>query len=111
VNAKGNTECVVFVQQATDAPDTELWIKGIKVIDAPEGKIERLTAIATFHDGKYPTDDKGKHAAIYLSHDPNGIWVLDQWNSQGCVKKRKIRSKVSEGTIRSNDANWFYVIG
>ena len=83
----------------------------IKVLDAPEGKIDRLTAIATFVDGKYPTDDKGKHAAIYLSHDATGITVLDQWNSQGRVKERKIRSKVPEGTIRSNDANWFYVIG
>jgi hypothetical protein len=97
------------VQQTTDAPGTELWIKGIKVIDAPDGKIERL--IATFVDGKYPTDDKGKHAAIYLSHDPTGIRVSDQWNNQGCVKKRKIRSRVREGTIRSNDASWFYVVG
>ena len=103
VNAKGNTECVEFVQQAADAPDTTLWIKGIKVLDADAGKIEEFTAIATFVDGKYPTDDKGKHAAIYLSHDETGIMVLDQWNRQEQVKQRKIRSKVAAGTIRSND--------
>ena len=109
VNGKGNTECVEFVQQTTDAPETTLWIKGIKVMDAPEGKIEKHTAIATFVEGKYPTD-ADKHAAIYLSHDAAGIWVLDQWNSQASVKKRRIKSKVTAGTLRSNDASCFYVI-
>jgi len=109
-NDRGNTECAVFVQQATGAPKATLWIMGAKVLESDAGKIEKYTAIATFVDGKYPTDDKGKHAAIYLSHDETGIMVLDQWNKQGEVLKRKIRSKVAEGTIRSNDANWFYVI-
>ncbi len=34
VNKKGNTECVEFIQQATGAPATLAWRKGIKVKDA-----------------------------------------------------------------------------
>jgi hypothetical protein len=83
-NAKGKTECAYFVS--------------------------RGTAIATFVNGRYPTDDLGKHAAIYLSHDKNGIEVLDQWNAQGMVKKRTIRAHKPEGTRRSNVAEFFYVI-
>ena len=30
-NAKGRTECVEFVRQATDAPQTTLWNRGKKV--------------------------------------------------------------------------------
>ncbi len=79
VNKKGNTECVEFIQQATGAPATLAWRKGIKVKDASHGAIPRGTAIATFDgSGSYPTDAQGRHAAIYLSHDKQGIKVLDQ---------------------------------
>jgi hypothetical protein len=81
------------------------------VSDAKAADIARGTAIATFDDkGKYPSDALGQHAAIYLSHDTNGITVLDQWNSQGEVKERTIRFNRPAGTRRSNDANTFYVI-
>jgi hypothetical protein len=111
VNAKGNTECVEFVRQATGAPQTGSWKKGKKVGDANAGEIARGTAIATFDaNGRYPTDALGQHAAVYLSHDKNGIVVLDQWNSQGEVKERTIRFGRPAGTRRSNDASTFYVI-
>jgi hypothetical protein len=110
-NEKGNTECVEFVRQATGAPATTLWKRGLKVADAKAGEILRGTAIATFDDNKrYPTDNLGQHAAIYLSHDSDAIQVLDQWRSQGEVKRRPIRFNVPKGTRRSNDANTFYVI-
>lgn len=111
-NEKGNTECVAFVQAVTDVPiRTENWSKGTQVMTAKAGSIERGTAIATFDDaGKYPTDDLGRHAAIYLSHDKTGIQVLDQWNAQGEVLQRIIRAGRPAGTRRSNDADWFYVI-
>ena len=108
-NAKGNTECVVFVQQVSRAPLTTDWKKGKHVKDAKPGDIPVGTAIATFDDSdKYPTDDKGKHAAIYLSHTAVGITVLDQWASQGMVKKRTITYK--QNGKRSNDGDTFYVI-
>jgi len=54
VNAKGHTECVEFVRQATGAPSTNLWKKGKKVSEAKPGEILRGTAIATFDaNGKY----------------------------------------------------------
>ncbi len=73
INAKGNTECVEFVRQTTGAPATVRWHPGQHVQDAKLGQIARGTAIATFDDkGRYPSDGKGRHAAIYLSHDKNG---------------------------------------
>jgi hypothetical protein len=116
----GNTECVAFVRQATGIGPTLTWKKGKKIIDTPIGGIKRYTAIATFDsNGKYPTDGKGRHAAIYLSHDPikKIIYVLDQFNAQGMVRKRPIRfwenkNELRSGQIyrRSNDSDTFFVI-
>ena len=87
-NDDGKTECVEFVRQATGAPKTQKWKRGLKVADARQGEIVRGTAIATFDDrGKYPTD-----------------------RDQGEVKPRLIWFKRPTGTRRSNDANTFYVI-
>ena len=111
INASENTECVEFVRQATDAPATTAWKQGKRIADAQPGDIARGTAIATFDDkGRYPTDNKGRHAAIYLEHNAQRILVLDQWNDQGEVKQRPIRFDRPEGTRRSNDADTFYVI-
>lgn len=111
VNAKGNTECAEFVQQATGAPRTADWRKGLRVSDAKSGEIPRGTAIATFDSNdRYPTDALGRHAAIYLAHDEHRILVLDQWNAQGQVLQRPIWFKRPKGTKRSNDADTFYVI-
>ncbi len=110
-NAKGHTECVVFVQQAAGAPVTSLWKKGLHVADAKPGEIARGTVIATFDDnGKYPQDNLGQHAAIYLSQTAQGIQVLDQWNKQGGVKPRTIHFNKPKGTSRSDEGNDFYVV-
>jgi len=110
-NASGRTECAEFIRQATGAPPTISWRKGLKVADAKLGQILRGTAIATFDDnGKYPIDGLGKHAAIYLSHSEANIQVLDQWDAQGEVKPRAISFKRPKGTRRSNDAKTFFVI-
>lgn len=110
-NAQGNTECVEFIRQATDAPKTTLWKKGKKISDASFGEISRGIAIATFDaNGNYPVDAMGKHAAIYLEHDSHRILVLDQWRDQGEVKPRPIWFKRPKNTKRSNDADTFYVI-
>ena len=111
VSAVGNTECVEFVRQATKALPTTHWKPGTNVSRAVPGSIVPGTAIATFVNGKYPTDRLGKHAAIYLSHDKNSIQVLDQWNEQGKVEKRQIRFNNNRpGATRSDEGNWFYVI-
>lgn len=111
VNAQGHTECVEFVRQSTGAPGTIAWKMGTKISEAKPGEILRGTAIATFDTNqKYPVDNKGKHAAIYLQHNNTRILVLDQWNDQGEVKERPIAFNRPTGTRRSNDADTFYVI-
>lgn len=111
VNKDGKTECAEFVRQAAGAPQTIGWRQGIKIADAKSGTIARGTVIATFDTkGRYPVDSRGKHAAIYLSHDAFQITVLDQWNDQGQVKERPIYFNRHKGTRRSNDADTFYVV-
>lgn len=111
INAAGETQCVEFVRKAAGAPPTSHWKPGTKITSAGPGSIARGTAIATFVGGKYPTDQLGKHAAIYLSHDNHGIQVLDQWNGEPYeVAPRTIRFNEPPGTKRSNEGNWFYVI-
>lgn len=111
ISAAGKTECAEFVRQSTGAPHTSAWKMGVKISDAKPGEILRGTAIATFDSKKrYPVDDRGKHAAIYLEHSRTRILVLDQWNDQGEVKDRPIAFNRPKGTRRSNDADTFYVI-
>jgi hypothetical protein len=108
-NAQGNTECVDFIQQTLNAPPTGLWREGKKVVKG-DLSIAPGTAIATFVNGKYPqSGSTGKHAAIYLGQNDQGIQVLDQWRSQGKVLPRTIKWKpTSPGA--SNDGNAFSVI-
>lgn|SRR5437667_8280280 len=103
----GNGQCVVFVEVAAKAPHTFCWKKGIDVKGA--ANIKKGTAIATFTNGKYTNYATGNHAAIYISQDKNGIWVYDQWTSQGMVKKRLIRFRNGTGSP-SNDGSAFSVI-
>lgn len=94
VNKAGHTECVEFVRQATGAPSTPEWRQGAPVVGTQPGNIRRGTAIATFDEhGHYPRDGRGRHAAIFLEENALGIVVLDQWNSQGEVKRRTIYLK------------------
>ena len=109
-NQAGDTECGEFVRRTSSAPHTTMWRKGDKVLDAKPGTIPRGTVIATFDDrDRYPTDGKGRHAAVYLSHTNHGIELLDQWNAQGLVKKRVIRVQNSDRP-RSNAAQTFYIV-
>jgi hypothetical protein len=106
VNDKGNHECVEFVRQSTGAPSSRSWRPGRQVKGAKD--IPLGAAIATFSNGRYST-----HAAIYLGQDDTGIWVLDQWNKQGMVAKRRIKfptGKETKPIYPSNDADLFYVI-
>ncbi|MEQ1950315.1 BPSL0067 family protein [Mesorhizobium sp. CN2-181] len=106
INAKGNNECVEFVRQATGAPSTKNWRPGKNVKGAND--IPSGAAIATFKSERYSV-----HAAIYLGQDDLGLWVLDQWNKQGHVAKRRIRfptGKESQPVLDQNNGNLFYVI-
>jgi hypothetical protein len=104
----GNGECVAFVQEAARAPTAALWKKGVAV--RANSNLRKGTAIATFDaHGRYTNLSTGNHAAIYLSQDAQGIWVYDQWRSQGAVRRRLIRFRGGVGSP-SNDGDAFSVI-
>jgi len=102
----GSGQCVAFVQQCAGAPTTGVWQQGQKVKGS--SMLSKGTAIATFVDGHYPNHASGNHAAIYVSHDDDGIEVWDQWSGQ-TVHRRRIRFKGGSGSA-SNDGDQFYVI-
>ena len=103
-----NGQCVRLVQVWCNAPHTSAWHQGVRVKGA--SNIAVGTAIATFVNGVYPNNPHGNHAAIYLSHDHEGIWVIDQWvNKPKGVNKRKLRfNHPIQGP--SNNGDLFYVI-
>lgn len=117
-SSSGNTECVALVQQAPAAagssnpPETGDWRRGLRVKTAGPGTIGKGTVIATFTPaGTYPTASQGqRHAAVYLTHTSSGITVLDQWNSQGCVKQRTLRYAGDEAPRNVNRGDQFYVV-
>ena len=108
-NAAGNTECVELVRQTTSAPHTTKWTAGLRVRGAPIFSIAPYTAIATFVDGRYPTEG-GKHAALYLWHDEREIRVIDQWNKRGEALPRSIRFDNERSDKRSDEGNYYFVI-
>lgn len=93
-----------------------LWKQGATV--KGNLKILKGTAIATFVDGKYPSNGHNNHAAFYISQTKNGIWVMDQWpgdvDAKPTVSKRFIpsRGKKKDGSFDrpSNNADAFSII-
>jgi hypothetical protein len=77
----GGGQCVDLVKKyVPEIGPTTGWKPGPRVKDLKPGDIPKGTVIATFWNGKYPSDrSSGKHAAFYLSHDDTGILVVEQW--------------------------------
>ena len=50
----------------------------------------------------------GYHAAIYIRHDQNGIWVWDQWVGKP-VHQRLIRIRYDQATA-SNSAQAYRIV-
>ena len=73
----GSHQCVALVQAFANAPLTRHWKQGAAV--RGQLLLARGTAIATFAEGAYKSRPHGNHAALYLSQDQGGIWVMDQW--------------------------------
>jgi len=86
----GSQHCVALVQRYAKAPVTSVWKEGKSV--KGNLQIARGTAIATFVNGKYPNLPHGNHAALYVSQDAHGIWIMDQWKNKAKVSKRYLRS-------------------
>ena len=101
----GTHQCVALVQAFTEAPRTPKWKQGVSV----RGKLllAKGTAIATFEDGVYKSRPHGNHAALYVSQDQGGIWVIDQWNSTTklTVSKHYLQFKGADKDGRWKDAS------
>jgi hypothetical protein len=111
----GTKECAVLVQYYAKAPPTTSWKPGADVLGSPP--VAKGTAIATFVNGAYPNKGNGNHAALYISRDAAGIYVMDQWSNDVTkpkVSKRYLRKKGKnpDGTFvdPSNNAEAFSVI-
>lgn len=111
----GTKHCVPLVQVYAKAPVTHLWKEGEKVLG--NKTIKKGTAIATFVNGKYGNLPTGNHAALYISQDANGIWVMDQWKDDAAkptVSKRYLSKKgtAANGSYNnpSNNADAYSVI-
>ena len=104
-------ECVALVKFVCGAPRTVYWKRGAPVHALIPSPLSG-TAIATFNkEGLY--DDKtdgSSHAAIFLSRDDNGIWVIDQWVGQPAHKRLISFHTDMQNVHPANNANCFYVI-
>lgn len=114
----GTGQCVALVEAYTNVrrPAATYW--------QPDGAVrgnaalQRGTAIATFVNGRYPSHPHGNHAALYISQDAKGIWVVDQYIGHGGtasgITKRYLRFKgaLPSGTYidPSNNGDAFSVI-
>jgi hypothetical protein len=113
--APPNNECVSLVKAAAGAPQTALWRKGAPV--RGNLTLARGTAIATFNDvGRYASNPRGNHAAIYIRQDGTSIWVYDQWAERPernrkakPVSERQISFKGGRGSV-CDDGDAYSVI-
>jgi hypothetical protein len=105
----GNGQCPQICQLHGHVPLTSTWVEGPKV--RGNAAIPKGTAIATFINGKYPSNAHGNHVAIYIEQDEaNGVKVFDQWQGkEGGAGYRWLPWKdgVSD---RSNDGSAMSVI-
>ena len=100
----GTGHCVALIQHCSGAPNTRYWRPSIPVKGnhIPTGSI-----IAKFKNGRYP-NQRGYHAAVYISQNKQGIWVWDQWLGKP-VHKRLIRFKGGKGKA-SNDGDKYTLV-
>lgn len=106
-NANNESQCVELVKQICGAPATAGWRKGVNVMEADAGTIQKFVGIATFdQNGRYHG-----HAAVYISHSEKGIDVYDQWKDKP-TGRRTIRARKFAGTHArlQNIAENYFVI-
>jgi len=99
--------CAGLVQWYTTAGLAKTWKEGM-VVKGSGSKIKKGTAVATFVNGRYPNKPSGNHAALYISQDANGVYVMDQWKSKPTIGKRLMRfkgGKRADGTFPDSSNN------
>lgn len=111
LNDKGDAQCVELIKQTLGSPRTGLWAQG----EAISGNLNVSpgTAIATFVNGQYPSNNSGQHAAIYLGQTNNGIIVVEQFKGLDTIQERTIPFTPPNGGFRgglSNNGNAYSTI-
>lgn len=98
-------QCVSYVKVVcAQLPATALWKKGAPVKN--NAKIAAGTVIATFNaTGRYEG-----HAAIYVSQNPTGVTVYDQYVTGAAPKSVGPRVLRWGANGRSNNGDNFYVV-
>jgi hypothetical protein len=106
----GDKQCVTLVKSAIlGMPHASQWKQGEKVKGNLD--IKKGTAIATFFNGVYPSHRHGNHAALYISQDALGIWVIDQFKSPDDQFQKINRRRLKFGNPKtSSNGDLFSVI-
>jgi hypothetical protein len=99
-----NRQCAGLVEYYTRVGKHTGWTAG----DTVKGNktIRKGTAIATFVKGEYQNNLHGNHAALYISQDDTGIWVMDQWDgdpNKPAISSRHIEFK---NLPQNADGSW-----
>lgn len=109
-NAKGNTECAAFAQQAGRVGHTSGWSPGT---GASSGNLKPGDWIATFNGGKYTNTYGQSHTAMFNGYQRDqsgkivGIKVLEQFNKIGSVREH---TYPITGTGGEKDGSSYYQI-
>ncbi len=100
-----NGSCAGLVQHYTQVGHTSNWKEG--EIVRSNATIRKGTAVATFVNGKYPNNEHGNHAALYVSQEASGVWVVDQWETLTKPGKRKLAflGKNADGSYKDPSNN------
>jgi hypothetical protein len=95
---------------------TDYWIDGGPVTYRGRAPAVKLgTAIATFNKfGRYDGNPHGNHVAFYLSHNSDGLLVMEQYASAPSIQQRRLPflGKNRDGTYinPSNNGSAFSVL-
>jgi hypothetical protein len=96
---------------------TNYWIDGGPVVTyrGRAGAVKFGTAIATFNKfGRYDGKAHGNHAAFYLSHNKDGLLIMEQYASAPTIQQRRLPylGKNPDGTYvnPSNNGSAFSVL-
>ena len=97
--------CASLVQHDTQVGQSTTWKAG--EVMKGNASIKQGTAIATFVNGACPNNAHGNHAALHVSQDAFGIWVVERWNTLSKPQKRKLgfKGKTTDGSAWEDPSN------
>ena len=102
----GEGECVDLIKALVPGlidVSTQRWVKGANVKDSLG--LARGTAIATFGpNGRFPREDTGQHACLFVAHAGAGIWVVEQYQLSRRVLFRHMEIPRMSG--QNSDGSW-----